>query len=212
MSGGETHVWAFDVDVTPPHLAELERLLAEDEVARADRFRFAQDRARFVAARGMLRQILGRYADRAPESLQFTYSAFGKPSLSPAMGMDRFRFNASASDALALIAVRFDGEVGVDVERIRSIPDALQLSRRMLNAQEYDELASLSETLRELRFLEHWVRQEALVKLHGLGIGSVHVSVEAGNRVIPIAAPTKEFVAALATREPVGTVQCWKWV
>ncbi len=78
--------------------------------------------------------------------------------------------------------------------------------------EEYDELASLSETLRELRFLEHWVRQEALVKLHGLGIGSVHVSVEAGNRVIPIAAPTKEFVAALATREPVGTVQCWKWV
>ncbi len=229
LSGAETHVWAVDVEVDAPRLEALEQLLSGDEIARANRFHFERDRARFVAARGQLRTILGRYANLAPASLRFAYSAFGKPSLSPSMGVERLRFNASGSDAIALVAARLDADVGIDIERIRSMPDALAISKRLLTVEEHNELTSLPEELRNTRFFQYWARKEALVKLLGKGLWqslqsfSLHPwSAEHAQRVtigqdgttvtqwvIPITAPRKDFVAALATVAPIGALRCW---
>jgi 4'-phosphopantetheinyl transferase len=229
LSGGETHVWAINVEASTPRVEELKQLLSADEIIRADRFHFERDRLRFIAARGQLRIILGRYAKCAPQSLQFAYSPFGKPSLAPPVEMRGLRFNASRSDGLALVALRLDVEVGIDVEQLRSLPDALALSKRMLTTREQEALTSLPEELRETRFLEYWARKEAVVKALGKGLwqsfdrfslhpwpgmGAQRVSIEHGGTtvtqwVMPIAAPREGFVAAMATAEPIGTVRCW---
>lgn len=224
-------MWALDVELDAPRLEPLERLLSGDEIARAGRFHFEQDRARFVAGRGLLRTILGRYAALAPESLQFSYSPFGKPSLALSMGMERLRFNATGSEALALVALRLDAEVGIDVEQVRNFPDALAVAKRLMTVEEHEDFAAIPDELRDSRFLECWVRKEALVKSLGKGLRQSLDSFSLDSRsgeaaqrvafvdngrtvtqwVIPIAAPRKGFVAALATSERFATLKCWSW-
>ncbi len=231
LKAGETHVWAFDLDVSAPRLEALEQLLSVDEMVRADRFHASRDRMRFIAARGQLRSILGRYVSRAPEMLQFAYSSFGKPSFAPLMGFEGLRFNASGSEALAMLAVQLEDEVGVDVEQIRIIPDALAVAQRMLTTREHDELTALSEELRLTRFFEYWARKESLVKSLGRGLWqpfdtfSLHESsgdeaqrvtmqldgVNETHWVRPLPTPREGFVAALAARAPIGPVKCWMY-
>ena len=56
-------------------------MLCEEELVRAERFRFPFLRRRFVAGRGALRAILAEYLSVEPQKLTFSYSAYGKPSL-----------------------------------------------------------------------------------------------------------------------------------
>ena len=60
---------------------DLRGCLSNDELARADRFLTEQHCVRFVVARGLLRQTLGRIVRLDPAALVFTYNAFGKPVL-----------------------------------------------------------------------------------------------------------------------------------
>lgn len=231
LSDGWTHVWALDIAADAPDLAALGALLSQDESERAGRFRFEPDRLRFVATRAMLRTILGRYANLAPDSLKFSYSAFGKPALAPSMDLDGLRFNVSGSDTLALVAVRLNAELGIDIERVRSVPNLLEVARRMLRIEECDEFTSLPEALRERRFFEYWVRKEALAKLLGKGLRQsfnslslrpwpgdnarrVGIDQDGGtvnHWVIPIAAPHGDFVSALASSQPIGRLRYLAW-
>ncbi len=58
-----------------------EQLLNEDEKSRAERFYFPHHKRRFICARGMMRIILSRYLNNAPERLQFSFNAHGKPEI-----------------------------------------------------------------------------------------------------------------------------------
>src|SRR5215212_4833294 len=81
LPGDEVHIWRAALDLHPAAVMDLQRLLAADERERADRFYFEHDRRHFIAARGMLRLLLGRYLRTAPEQLEFTYNPYGKPDL-----------------------------------------------------------------------------------------------------------------------------------
>src|SRR5215218_8741506 len=94
-------------------------LLAPDEHLRAGRFRRAGDRAAYVACRGVLRALLGRFLGRDPASLRFSYGAHEKPFLEDGGCV----FNVSRSGGLALIAIAASGAIGVDVERLRGTVD-----------------------------------------------------------------------------------------
>lgn len=55
--------------------------LPADELIRADRFRFEQDRQWFIVRRGLLRAILGCYLGIAPDRVYITYGHHEKPTL-----------------------------------------------------------------------------------------------------------------------------------
>ncbi|CAA9549445.1 MAG: hypothetical protein AVDCRST_MAG19-668, partial [uncultured Thermomicrobiales bacterium] len=80
LGADAVHVWRAALD-RPGELPGLLAALSADERERAGRFRADRDRGRFVAARGLLREILGRYLGREPGSLRFRYGAHGKPTL-----------------------------------------------------------------------------------------------------------------------------------
>ncbi len=82
LPDGQVHVWRASLDVSEHRLRALERTLGLDELDRAGRLRFARDRRRFIAARGMLRVLLSRYLDVDPRTLCFRYGQWGKPFLS----------------------------------------------------------------------------------------------------------------------------------
>jgi len=81
----EIHVWRAYLDCDELGLRRFDETLAPDEKARANRFVFRQDRNRYVAARGALRELLGRYLDRSPAAIEFDYTTKGKPSLRAAL-------------------------------------------------------------------------------------------------------------------------------
>src|SRR5277367_1195935 len=100
----EVHVWRVPLERSASDLRQLRGILSTDETIRADRFYFQRDRDAFVAARGTLRQLLGRYLGCAPGEIAFDYGPYGKPHLRgapPGLSLD---FNVSHSHGLALMA------------------------------------------------------------------------------------------------------------
>lgn len=81
LGDGEVHVWRAWLDLPQSGIQALEQTLSDDERVRAQRFRFLKDRTHFIAARGLLRAILGRYLLKEPQALSFSYNAYGKPAL-----------------------------------------------------------------------------------------------------------------------------------
>src|SRR5579859_7358859 len=120
----DVHLWRVALDMPDEQRDLLAGTLSEDEHVRAARLHFARDRRRFVAARGILRALLGAYLGIEPRLLQFTYGAHGKPALAPTHGEVWLSFNLAHSDELALYALARRRPVGVDVERMRLMDDA----------------------------------------------------------------------------------------
>ena len=103
------------------------QFLSERECERADGFRFAADKQRFVAAHIALRQVLSAHTGLPADALDFAVGAFGKPSLP---GRPRTQFSMSHSQGLALIAIGGRGPLGADIELLRRVPDAAALAAR----------------------------------------------------------------------------------
>jgi len=163
-------LWTVELDVLPAQDALA--ILADDELARMNRFHFERDRRRFASGRAALRWLLGSVLDRDPASLRFSTGAHGKPSL----GDDpQLAFNLSHSGASAIIAIdpaRRHRAVGVDLELRREVPDALALAQSCFDDGEQQALAACSGVVRDEAFLRGWTRKEACLKAAGTGFSS----------------------------------------
>lgn len=167
LAPDEVHSWCVRLDVPPDTAAGLYATLSEDERNRSARFRFERDQQRFIAAHGVLREILGSYLGTQPNQLRFVHNAFGKPALAPAFG-SRLAFNLSHSDDLALIAIG-GADIGVDLEHIRAQPDSAAIAERFFTAAEVDYMNRLPSHLQAQAFFSCWTRKEAFVKARGEG-------------------------------------------
>jgi len=144
-------------------------LLDEFERGRAQRLRFDRHRRRFVLAHAAARVILGRYAGRAPSSLEFTHGPQGKPALVEAQAAG-LGFNLSHAHDLALLAVIRGRRVGVDVERLEGRRDTPGLVQRYFSPRERAELAAVPGANAQRAFYDCWVRKEAYLKARGEGL------------------------------------------
>ncbi len=182
---GETHVWRIDLDPAPD-CATFEQLqpwhvLSEEERARARRFVRFRDGRRFAVCRGSLRLILGELSDSDPSALAFRFGAGGKPELAGPLSsgsIPRLRFNVTHSDDLALIAVSLDRELGVDLERLRTIGEAERIVGSYFTAAEQAQFAAFDERDRMVGFLRGWTRKEAILKAKGVGLAGLATSYE----------------------------------
>jgi 4'-phosphopantetheinyl transferase len=221
-------VWRLSLDLPGSRLAELRASLSEDELARASRFRRPVDAARFVAARGLLRQILGGYLGRPASAVAFAYGTFGKPALADRSAVD---FNLAHSEGLALLAVTAGRVVGVDLEVPRPGFGGIDIARSFFAAGEVRRLTALSRSDREAGFLRCWTRKEAYVKACGAGLqidlGSFEVSLSAGRprllrcsdpeelgrwSLVDLSDPATGYYAALAVEgsSPVIRERAWE--
>jgi 4'-phosphopantetheinyl transferase len=197
IGADEIHVWRADLDLAAEKLRALEGLLPPDEIERADRFRFPEHRARFVAARGTLRRILGLHLRLAPESLRFSYGEHGKPALAAPLGTD-LEFNVSHSSDLALYAVAMGRAVGVDVERVKSEGSWLQIAERYFAPHEAAYLASLPVAAAREKFFELWSGKEARMKARGTGLLSLESDEDLAKWSVVKVYPQPEYAAAVA--------------
>lgn len=100
-----------------------------------------------------------------PETLRFRSGPDGKPRLAHGS----LHFNLAHSDSLALLAVRQDAPVGVDVEPVRPLPEAMLIACRWFSAPEIRWIAASDD--RDRAFLRCWVCREAFLKATGEGLG-----------------------------------------
>lgn len=168
LGAGEVHLWVASLDVAAEELATLRRGLAPDEERRAAQLCFATDRRRFIVRRGLRRAILAGYAGGGPASLRFRAGPWGKPALA---GGDDLHFNCSHSGGLAAVAVTRGRRVGIDVEGLRPVPDALAVARSLFCPVELAALAAVPAAELDEAFLRCWTRKEAYLKASGEGLG-----------------------------------------
>ena len=145
-------------------------MLSPDERARARRFRFERDRQRFIAGRGQLREVLGAMLKVEPMALVLEYGPFGKPRIAAPALCRALHFNVTHAEDLGVYAVANE-EIGVDVERLREVPEAQSIAALFFSAREAARLGALPHEKQTEAFLKGWTRREALLKVAGLGLG-----------------------------------------
>jgi 4'-phosphopantetheinyl transferase len=233
LAPDEVHCWCASLNVPAEEAARLYETLTPDERTRSTRFRFERDQQRFIAGRGVLRDLLARYLQTQPGRIDFVYNAFGKPDLSPEFG-NRLAFNLSHSGGLALIAIAAASSVGVDLEYIRWQPDYADIARGFFSAAEVDALIGLPSHLHAEAFFSCWTKKEAYVKARGAGLtmplrsfsvpltsdpGGTPVDVRVGSNDIAPAGPWSIFTlrpapgyaGALAIEGSGWRLRQWQW-
>lgn len=170
LAADEVHVWRATLRRPAHELRRLEEHLSAEERERAGRYRFPLHRDRFVAGRGIQREILARYLGCAPAAPQYAHAAHGKPSLGPPHASSGLQFNVSNADDGLLVALTLDREVGVDLERLREMPDGSDIAERFFSAPEVEVFRALPAEQRDLAFFTCWTRKEAFIKVVGEGL------------------------------------------
>jgi 4'-phosphopantetheinyl transferase len=172
LADGEVHLWRASLVQPPDALRRLHSTLAPDEAGKAARYHFPRDRDHYIAARGLLRRLLGRYLAQPPASLQFSYGAYGKPSLdgASAVAAPDLRFNVSHSHELVLYAFARGRELGVDIEHVRPDLAGEDIAARFFSAREVSMLSALPAEARSQAFFNCWTRKEAYIKARGEGL------------------------------------------
>lgn len=160
----EIHLWWASLDVSDEKATALRRLLNTQEVERADRFRVPHVARRFIAARAVLRTLLGLATATDPARVEFSYGERGKPSVTGAP-----HFNASDSGDTVVVAMASE-EVGVDVEGLRTLPNPDRLARRICTDRELAQLAAIPDHDFGTSLLRLWTFKEAALKAVGLGL------------------------------------------
>lgn len=209
---GEIHVWQARLELVRPVLDDLAETLSSDERERADRFIRTANRDQFLAAHGALRSILGRYLGRSPTQVTFALAPSGKPQLVREPGSPPLCFNLSHSADMALVALALDNEVGVDVERLRPMPDALGIAEAYFAPEEAAALRQLTGASREEAFFRCWTRKEASLKARGGGIslGLDRLAGADGWWLADLPTP-KPYLGACAARNAPARFVLWNW-
>jgi 4'-phosphopantetheinyl transferase len=165
---GAIHLWYVPMKASPDLVRALEPTLDVRETAQAARFRLPGLARKYTIAHGLLRAALGAYLRVSAGSIEISRQTNGKPFVAGA-GLG---FNASDSDELLILGFAPDAELGVDVEHIRPLPDALDIARRFFHPAEYQQLLAFPEEQRTQAFFRCWTMKEAYLKATGEGLMS----------------------------------------
>ncbi len=177
LSDRIVHVWLADLDVPDYLLCQYAGLLSAVEKERAAGFVFEQNRQRFVAAHGILRILLGHYLQTDPADVPLVTMKNGKPVVAASFYSKRIRFNLSYSDERAMFGITSVRPIGVDIEKIRQIPEIPHIIANHFSAAEKALIEELTGAKRLWQFYRCWVKKEALVKAQGAGLRALSASV-----------------------------------
>ena len=178
LSNNQVHVWRANLELSTTAIEQLATCLSSDEISRANKFRFPIHKRRFIVARGILRQLLGNYLQLSPERIEFEYGDRGKPRLATSVAESSLQFNISHSEEYALYGFTHHHLIGVDLEYLREMKDAVKLAERFFSPREFKFLASLTEKQQRKVFFQLWTAKEAYLKAIGTGLTNSLASID----------------------------------
>lgn len=210
---GVVHVWHAKLDRAP---GTLRAALSESELARAGAIVHSPRRLEWELARGVLRDVLGRYLELDARAIELRQPAGGPPrlmtqALSPPRS-GRLSFALSHSRGALLIVIGNSGGLAVDLERRSDLGPEVRVARRAFGPAAAASLGVLDPPARRREFLRMWTRHEALLKLEGRGIWQRHESRGAtGIWVHDLEVPDTREAGAVAAAETPRALRLWEW-
>ena len=217
-------VWVTRVSQAPDPLESLDSLLDDRDRERAARFRFAEDRARFILGRGLIRQSLGLYLGENPEAIKLSYAERGRPVFADD---ETIHFSISHTRDIVAIALTAQARVGIDFEFMKPAVDLSELAERILSEDDFRKFQALPRHEAVNAFFRAWTRKESYLKACGEGIadGLKLVSVSFGpEEISPLTdardesavrrwrlhnlTVSKEYMGALACDDATRRMEC----
>ena len=164
------HIHLWQIPLNSPSYAQYDIVLPVDEKKRAYRFVFEKHRRRFILAHFALRKILSEYLAISPEKIRFEELSHGKPILIAEQNPLHLEFNLSHSGETALLGLRLEKIIGVDIEYHRT-RDYLELAEHVFSDKEYKTLLAIDNKEEQMNAFFHiWAQKEAFIKAIGQGL------------------------------------------
>ena len=161
----ELHIWKAETEELDL-LEECLSILSEEELRKADYFKFKEARNQYITSQGLLRIILANYLGITPEKVKIERQPKGKPY---SLNDKSLFFNISNSVGMCVLAFSRESEVGIDIERKRLLEDIQDLINKNFTTSEIRFITRNSEETLE-RFFRFWTIKEAYLKAIGEGM------------------------------------------
>lgn len=169
---------ADNIDFNCQNLSDTLSYLNAEELGRFDKIKIEKDKAIFSLSRKILKLALAQYYPYVDKNdWVFAQNSYGKPFIASPKLPAPLYFNLSHSvDAIAVVISR-DSEVGVDVERVRSLDRTqdkssshLNISQSFFTENEHRNIVNLAYDDGFLLFWKLWTLKEAYTKYRGMGL------------------------------------------
>ncbi|MDQ1484434.1 MAG: 4-phosphopantetheinyl transferase, partial [Actinomycetota bacterium] len=136
-------------------------------------------RARFVAARLLLRRSASTVVGCAPDDVRVEVDDAGRPFV---VGSPTPLYVSIAHSGDYVVVAVASRRVGVDIERLPATPLHVGIAKRICSMTELRDIARLDPSLRERAVMRLWTRKEAYGKAIGVGLGFPVRTITAGPR------------------------------
>lgn len=171
-------LWLTDLGAGEASERDLEGVgaaagLDAGEIARVRQYATFDAAAGFLAGRRFLRATLGERLGIPPAAVRFVAGPLGKPLLADVPGT-AFSFSRSGRWAGCTISAQ---PVGLDLERLASIPDWRAVGAMVLSRSEQERVARSPDPAGR-GFLGAWTCYEAVIKAAGLGLRATDVGMD----------------------------------
>ena len=163
---GEIHLWTASLSPSPEKIERLRSVLSPEEKKRASYFKFVREQHAYIITQAVLRILISAYLDTEPAEVILVASKKGKPFL---INEPTLFFNTSNSHELCVYAFSRDTEVGIDIEKIRELPDIDQLIEKNLTSRETSYFLKNPDHKLSL-FFQFWTLKESYLKAIGEGM------------------------------------------
>jgi 4'-phosphopantetheinyl transferase len=156
---------------TPRTRAVCMGMLSPRERERAGRFRFEQDKRRFLLSHGLVRAALSRLVPAIhPTEWCFEPDRYGRPMIAAPLGAGCLYFSLSHTQGCVACVVSPFEAVGVDVEEISTRHSLLAIAEYCFSSEEVAALREHADQRQPGLFFDYWTLKEAYVKARGRGV------------------------------------------
>jgi 4'-phosphopantetheinyl transferase len=163
---GEIHLWTASLVPSPEKIERLRSVLSPEEKKRASYFKFVREQHAYIVSQAVLRVLISAYLDIEPAEVIQVASKKGKPFL---INEPSLSYNISNSHEICVYAFSRDAEVGIDIEKIRELPDIDQLIEKNLTSRETSYFLKNPDHKLSL-FFQFWTLKESYLKAIGEGM------------------------------------------
>lgn len=215
LPANEVHLYLVSFNkpgLTPNQLLPL---LNEAERTQAARYITTALQERYIITHGLLRLLLGKYLQIAPEAVRFIFNEYKKPALANEHA-STLRFNLSHSGDYVVFALANNIDLGIDIERIQDQPK-MEVAERFFCREETSALRALPPAEQTQCFYRLWAKKEAIIKANGKGLAALLTSFSVNTSDQPEIILLEQqswslytlnlaqnYAAALATSSPVN--------
>lgn len=163
---GEIHLWAISLISHSALVEGFKAALTDLEREHISYYKDKQAQKSYVISQGGLRLFLSFYLNIEPPKIQLRKHAKGKPFVADDTSL---YFNTSNSGEYVVYAFSRAGEVGIDIEKLRKLPDLEELIDRNFLLRE-QLFINEKNTSKFERFFRFWTVKECYLKAIGEGM------------------------------------------